>query len=287
MLERFLPLIFVLFWSTGFIGSKLGAPHIEPFTFLAIRFSITLAILSLIILVMKPEFPEGWKIKCHVFYTGLLIHAVYLYGVFLAIKLGLPTGIAAAIVGFQPVLTTLIIHKAKAPLLIGVALLGFAGLLMVVLDEGISFSGVTWQVYLPCFLSLLGITLGTIHLKKYCGGVNLITLTWLQYIPTFLVLTAGAFIFERGATINWTGELVFAILWLAVVLSIGAVILMSYLYKKRAANVVASYFFLTPPVTLIMGYVLFDERIHLINLLGFALVVASIYLTKKLEPTST
>ena len=283
---KFSPLLFPLLWSTGFIGAKYGLPYIQPFSFLALRFVIVLILFAGIIFILRPAMPKRFSDYRAVFVSGLLIHGVYLGGVFVSIKLGMPAGIAAVIVGAQPLLTILLANRFSSLKLLLVGLLGFVGL-MLVLSVGSSVDDKPLDLlpYLPVILSLFAITYGTIHQKKYCSGVHIISQAFLQYIPTGLLFILAALIFEGGSftSIVWHINLFFALFWLAIVLSIGAVLLMNVLYQNNSANVAASYFYLSPPCTLIIAYFLFDEQLTMLNVIGICLVVLSVYLTTVLH----
>jgi drug/metabolite transporter (DMT)-like permease len=279
---KFSPLLFPLLWSTGFIGAKYGLPYIQPFSFLALRFVIVLFLLGVIILAIRPAMPKSFQQCRAVFISGLLIHGVYLGGVFVSIKLGMPAGIAAVIVGAQPLLTVLLANRFASIKLLLLALLGFIGLLLVLsVESSINDKPLSLITYTPVILSLLAITFGTMYQKKYCSGVHIISQAFLQYIPTGILFLLAALVFERSSfsSIVWHIDLFFALFWLAIVLSIGAVLLMNVLYQKNSANVAASYFYLSPPCTLIIAYFLFDEQLTLLNLLGIFLIVMSVYLT--------
>ena len=283
---QFSPILFPLLWSTGFIGAKYGLPYIQPFSFLALRFLLVLILFGGIILVLRPAMPKSLSVVKAVFISGLLIHGIYLGGVFVSIKLGMPAGIAAVIVGAQPVLTVLFANRLSSIKLLSVALLGFVGLLLVLsVESSVDDKPLLLLTYLPVILSLLAITYGTIYQKKYCTGVHIISQAFLQYIPTGILFLLAALIFESSSftSIIWHIDLFFALFWLAIVLSIGAVLLMSVLYQNNSANVAASYFYLSPPCTLIIAYFLFDEQLTLLNLLGICLVVLSVYLTTVLN----
>ncbi len=283
-LIRTSPFLFPLLWSTGFIGAKYGFPYIQPLSFLALRFVVVLLIFVGIVLVLKPAMPTSRQAYKNLFIAGLLIHGIYLAGVFIAIKLGLPAGIAAVVVGIQPVLTVLLVDKLQSLALLLVALLGFVGLLLVLSIAGASTSSnevVPNIAYLPVIVSLFAITCGTVFQKRTSSGINVITSTFLQYIPTTIFFVIAAVIFERHqfAEIIWHADLFFAIFWLTMVLSIGAVLLMNLLYKYKSANIAASYFYLSPPFALLIAYFLFDEQLTFLNVVGICLVVLSIYLT--------
>jgi drug/metabolite transporter (DMT)-like permease len=171
-----------------------------------------------------------------------------------------------------------------------VALLGFVGLLLVLsVESSGSDKPLAILTYLPVILSLLAITYGTIYQKKYCSNVHIISQAFLQYIPTGILFLLAALVFESGSftAIVWHVDLFFALFWLAIVLSIGAVLLMNVLYQNNSANVAASYFYLSPPGTLIIAYFLFDEQLSPLNLLGICLVVLSVYLTTVLNKKFT
>jgi drug/metabolite transporter (DMT)-like permease len=283
---QFSPILFPLLWSTGFIGAKYGLPYIQPFSFLTLRFLMVLILFGGIILMLRPAMPKSLGVVKAVFISGLLIHGIYLGGVFVSIKLGMPAGIAAVIVGAQPVLTVLFASKFSSIKLLLVALLGFVGLLLVLsVESSVDEKPLVMLTYLPVILSLLAITYGTIYQKKHCSDVHIISQAFLQYIPTGILFLLAALIFESGSftSVVWHIDLFFALFWLAIVLSIGAVLLMNVLYQNNSANVAASYFYLSPPCTLIIAYFLFDEQLTLLNLLGICLVVLSVYLTTVLN----
>lgn len=280
-LTLFLPILFAALWSTGFSSAKLGLPYIQPYSLLAIRFVLTLILLGGIVLLLKPPMPQTRRGYIDVFISGLLIHAAYLGGVFTAIKLGLPSGITAVVVGLQPVLTTLITQRFQSAAAIITSVLGFVGLLLVVSGGKFDAAELDAQLYLPALISLLGITLGTLYQKKHCADFHVLTITFLQYLPTVLVFSILAFSLEHEPIV-WHSNLIISITWLVLVLSIGAIMLMSYLYQHNSASLVANYFYLAPPLALIQGYFMFDESIGAVNLLGMILIVAAIYLSPKL-----
>ena len=165
MFVRMLPLLFALLWSTGFIGARFGLPYIKPFTFLAIRFLIAIVMLFGLIVFLKLKFPRFNRGYFHVIGSGLLIHAAYLGGVFYAIKIGLPVGDTAMVVGMQPILTVLVTHKSSLIKMLLASLLGFIGLLCVIYNSSSLFS-VDWHMLLPALAALVGITFGTIYQKR-------------------------------------------------------------------------------------------------------------------------
>ena len=217
-----------------------------------------------------------------------MIHVAYLGGVFSAIKLGMPAGMAAVIVGVQPLLTVLLVQRLSSAKLLFAAAIGFLGLVLVLFKA--QFATQNWSIgdgsiYLPALIALFGITLGTLYQKKHCADVHVISSAFLQYIPTGLIFIALAIFFEtsNGQVIQWHPELIFALLWLVVVLSVGAVVLMNLLYQHNSASGAASYFYLSPPFTLLLSYFLFDETMSLFNMVGILFIVLSLYLTSRFQ----
>ncbi len=288
---KIIPLLFAVLWSTGFVGAKYGLPYIEPFTFLSVRLILAILIIGFIVLLLKPPLPSERRQYFHLMVAGLFIHAFYLGGVFSAIDLGMTAGAVAVIVGMHPLFTVFLTHGFSSLKLNFIALLGFAGLLLVlfkgseantqvILDESNQL-----YAYLFAVIALFGITFGTLYQKKYCAQVSTITSAFIQYIPTCVVFCIVALMFEYKQIhhIEWNVHLFFAIFWLVIVLSIGAVMLMNLLYQQNSASSAASYFYLSPAIALIISYFMFDETLNMINVVGMFVIVVSLYYTNKLQ----
>ena len=277
---RAVPALFVLLWSTGFLGAKLGLPYAEPLTFLSIRMLIASALLLAFALLTQATWPRSWRSAGHIAVAGLLVHALYLGGVFSAIQRGLPAGVAALIVGTQPLLTGALAsvwlkERLRLQQWLGL-LLGFAGVFMVVYDK--MGGGVTNATeILLCLGALLGITLGTLYQKRFCSGMDLRTGGVIQYAATAAAMGVGALALEER-TVIWSGQFVFALTWLVLVLSVGAVGLLYTLIRLGEASRVASLFYLTPPVVAIFSFLLFDERLGPLAMVGMAVVTAGVAL---------
>lgn len=277
---RAMPAVFVLLWSTGFIGAKLGLPYAEPFTFLALRFGIVALLLLPVALLWRLPWPRPWTQAAHICVSGLLLHGVYLGGVFSAIEQGVPAGVVALVVGIQPVLTAALAgsfvgERVTRLQWTGLAL-GILGVTLVVwrkLDVG---SG-TPVGFALSMLALLGITLGTLYQKRFCPNIHLVTGNLTQFAATCLVLAVLAFLLE-SREIVWSGEFIFALTWLIVVLSVGAITLLYLLIRRGAAARVASLFYLVPPATAVIAWFLFGETFGLVALAGMALAVTGVAL---------
>jgi drug/metabolite transporter (DMT)-like permease len=276
------PFVFVVLWSTGFIGSKLGIPYAEPVTFLVVRFALVLALFAPLVLLTKAPWPRG-RLAAHVAVVGVALHGVYLGGVFVSIAWGLPSGVSAVIVGMQPLLTATVVgpllgERVNARQWTGLWL-GLAGVIAV-LWEKLAFEGVSLASVIPSVAGLIGITFGTLYQKRHCPGVDLRTGAVIQYAAAVVFLLPFALTFETMA-IRWTAEFVFAMGWLVLVLSVGAVSLLMVLVRQGAAAKVASFFYLVPPCTAVAAWLLFGETLGLLALAGMAVAAVGVALVQR------
>ena len=274
------PALFVLLWSSGFIGAKFGLPYAEPFTFLLIRFLLVVALMLPVALWMQAPWPNSPTVVAHIAVAGLLIHAGYLAGVFGAIHLGVPAGIVALIAGLQPIIAAV----AAGPLLgekvttrqwLGLAL-GFAGVVMVISGKTALQWGNTSGTALA-FLALASFTAGTLYQKRFCSHLDLRSGSVIQFGSSALVLAPLAYFLETMQVV-WSGEFIFALAWLTLVLSLGAISLLYLMIRHGEAARVSSLFYLTPPVTAIIAYFVFGEKLGLAALAGMALSVLGVAL---------
>lgn len=265
-----MPAVFVLLWSTGFIGMRLGAPFAEPFTFMSWRMLFVVLLLGATALAMRAPWPRAPRDILQIAFAGLLVHATYLCGVLYAIKFGLPLGYVALIAGLQPVLTAAFTHfwwaERLAPLQWCGMTLGLLGVMMVVGAKS-GLATVTGLAIACALVALLGITAGTLFQKRYCANMDIRTGGVIQFGATGIVLTALAFAMETRV-VQWTGQFVFALAWLVLALSIGAITLLYLMIRRGAAARVASLFFLTPAVTAVMAFAFFDEALPTMAIVG-------------------
>ena len=276
------PALFVFLWSTGFISARYGLPYIEPLTFLALRIGFAAVIMAAIALLTGARRLNTNEIG-HSLVAGSLMHGLTLGGAFTAISQGIPAGIVALILGLQPIVTSILANRLmdeKIARLQSVGLaLGLVGVLLVLHDRNIVLAGSVLG-WVASFLSLIGITLGTLYQKRYCGSIDWRTGNLVQYLGAGVLFTLGAFAFETRE-INWTGELIFALVWLVLVLSIAAVALMYWLIRRSGATEFASLFYLVPVVTALLAYILFDERLDLISILGMLICTGGVALVNR------
>lgn len=283
------PAVFVLLWSTGFIGAKYGLPYAEPFTLLMYRMLITLALLAVLAGVLGTTWPS-WRGAGHTAVTGLLVHGCYLGGVYYAIVGGMPAGIVSLIVGLQPLVTALaamlVLREAVGIRQWAGLSLGLLGVTLVLLeklgggatDEGFPLWTLWWAA-----LSLIGISLGTVYQKRHGERIELIAGTFIQYSAACVFFAVGAFALETREVV-WDIQLQLSMAWLVLGVSLGAILLLMLLIRRGAASQVASLFYLVPPVTALEAFVLFDERLGLLAMMGGLVSITGVALVVSRRP---
>ncbi len=273
-----MPALFVILWSTGFIGMRFGTPFAEPFTFMMWRMLIVVCILGLIVMATRAPWPEKIGDAGHIAVAGLLVHAIYLSGVLYAINLKLPLGFVALLTGLQPILTAvfanIFLHERLNLRQWSGMALGLVGVLLVVMSK-FTLGNVNAPALACAGIALLGITFGTLYQKRFCAHMDLRTGGVIQFSTTGLVMMLLAFALETRQ-VQWAGQFFFALFWLAVVLSIGAISLLYLMIRRGAASKVASLFFLTPSVTAVMAYLLFDESLSWLAVAGLVVTAAGV-----------
>jgi len=279
----------VLLWSTGFIVARYATRDAGPLTFLAVRMVIAASLLALVAVGTRSPRPSAVQTRWLVV-SGLGMHAVYLGGVFIAIDLGMPSGVGALIAGLHPVVTALaarrVLHEQLVRLQwIGVGL-GFLGVVAVVVDRLLAHStGLTGWALLGSGLSVLGMSGGTLVQRRYAAQAPLLWSTVVQYSASAVVLGVGAVVFER-IDIRFTAQTWFALAWAVLVLSIAAVLIMLWLLQRQAAAKVSSLFFLTPALSALEGTLLFGERLGPLAVLGLAVGLVGVALVTRPGPRS-
>lgn len=282
------PLLFVFLWSTGFIGAKYGMPYVEPFTFLFLRMAIVACLMIFFAYLASARWPQRPIDFAHAAVVGVIIHGVYLGGVFFAISKGLDAGISALIVSLQPLLTvvlsvTFLGEKTNIVKNSGIAL-GLIGVIMVILPRGVGADGITSLTLTTCVISLIAISAGTIYQKRFCNEMELLPAACIQYIAVSLFLLPIAFTFET-MELQWSLSLAFALAWLVLALSCGAVVLLMWLLQRGDAGKVASLFYLVPPFTAVEAWLLFDETLGPIAIIGMVVCVLGVALVmRKKQP---
>ena len=282
-MQRFYPFLFVFLWSTGFIGAKYGLPYADALSFLLVRYFLVIGLMTALALATRAPWPADPRRWFHIGVSGVLVHAFYLGGVFVAIQHGLPAGITALVVGMQPLLTAFgagafLGEKVTPRQWAGLAL-GLIGVFLV-LSGKIAADAPLGAMLIPAVVALLAITAGTLYQKKFCPSFDLRTGSVIQFVPT-AILTALAIAVFGEFRIEWVPPFMFALGWLVLVLSLGAISLLNLLIRSGSAVNVAALFYLTPPTTALIAWLLFGETLSGIALAGMALAVGGVWLARK------
>ena len=278
-----MPGLFVVLWSTGFIGAKYGLPYAGPLTFLTLRFAIVAAVMLPVSLVAGAKWPRNWRAAGHVAVVGILLQGIYLGGVYVAIAHGMSVGLSVLIVGLQPVLTAALVGLVLGEAVsrrqwLGLAC-GLVGVALVVWHK-LAFDADHLAALASDTAALLGITVGTLYQKRFCADLDLRSATVIQNAAASIALLVLALAFET-MHIDWRIEFVATMAWLCLGLSLGATMLFLFLLRRGAAARITSLFYLVPPVTAFMAYLLFGETLGATALAGMAFTALGVALVNR------
>jgi drug/metabolite transporter (DMT)-like permease len=286
-LQKYAPALFVFLWSTGFVGAKYIVPYADPFTFLTIRYLIASAILIAIAAILKqPLRLSRDQVKASVA-VGMLLHVIYIGGVFYAVSLGVSAGISAVIVSIQPVLVSILAvpllgERIRSVQVVGL-ILGVAGIALLLLPkvfQGDYSSSISEVGIIICIIALLGTSAGYLVQKKLGGEIPFLTGTGLQYAVSaaaFALLSA----FTEDQRVEWSPAFFFGLAWIVLMLSIASIVLLYGMLRAGSASKVSSLYYLVPPVAAIQAYFLFDEVIPPVGIVGMALAGLGVVLVMR------
>jgi drug/metabolite transporter (DMT)-like permease len=273
-----MPVVFVLIWSTGFIVARYGMPYAPPMKFLALRYAFSVACFAVWAFAARAAWPADRQQLRHLAVVGVLMHAGYLGGVWAAVKLGMGAGLAALLVGLQPVLTAVWISArggAVSRRQWAGLVLGFGGLALVVwqkLDVG-EIHGANFALAL---MALLSITAGTLYQKRFLAPCDVRTANLVQLCAALAVTLPLALLETEG--MQWNGQLIGALAWSVLALTLGGSSLLYLLIQRGAATVVTSLLYLVPPCTALMAWLLFAEPIAATTVAGMAFAALGVSL---------
>jgi drug/metabolite transporter (DMT)-like permease len=285
---RAAPVLFVLIWSTGFVVARLGMPHAPPFSFLAWRFAFSIVAFLLWMWLAGARWPATRQQWLHLAVVGVLMQAGYLGGVWAAVKAGMSAGMAALIVGLQPLLTALWLARASSSgrpaaatgrQWLGLAL-GLLGLTLVVWRK-LNVGEASLPTLALAVLALLAITVGTLYQKRWVEPVDVRSASAVQMMAALLIMLPLALL--ESEPVRWNAELAGAMAWSVLALSLGASSLLVLLIQRGAATRVASLMYLVPPCTAVLAWLLFGESLTPTILLGMALSAIGVALVVR-EP---
>lgn len=275
---RAMPVVFVLIWSTGFVVARLAMPHAPPMGFLAWRYALSVALFLLWVWWSRAAWPQDRTQVLHLAVTGMLMHGGYLGGVWAAVKLGLGAGTSALIVGLQPLLTAVWMsrqgpaHQVQGRQWLGLAL-GLGGLLLVV-QHRLGAGQATTTNLLLAVLALASITTGTLYQKRWVAPCDVRSAAVVQLLAAFAVTLPLALL--ETETIDWHPDLLIAMAWSVLALTLGGSSLLYLLIQRGAATQVSSLMYLVPPCTAVLAWLMFDEPITMSVVAGMALTAIGV-----------
>ena len=279
-----LPLLFVLLWSSGYPAGKLGLAHAGPLTLLSLRFGLAALLLLAVALVTRAPWPRRWQDWGHLAVVGALIQGLHFVGVYGAIHLGLPAGVAALMMGLMPLATAFGAHLWLAERMnrgqVWGLLGGVIGVGLVVASRPLH--GAAVASYIAALVGLSGLVAGTLYQKRFCADMYLRSGASVQMGVAALLMLLPAALIEDFA-VRWDGELIGAVLWMAIVNAIGAFSLMFVLIRRGQASGVARLFFLIPGVSALMGFVLLGERLAPLALIGFVVAALAVGMSARVR----
>ncbi len=287
VLIRAMPIVFVLIWSTGFVVARYGMPHAPPLSFLAWRYALSVLAFAVWIAIARPAWPRDRTQWLHLAVTGVLIHGGYLGGVWAAIKAGISAGMVALLVGLQPVLTAIWIsaggveHRVSPRQWIGL-MFGLAGLLLVVWRK-LDIGEVTGVNLVLSIFALLSITVGTLYQKRFVAPCDVRTANTVQLLAAFAVTLPLALLEDESIRLH--PELIGAMAWSVLVLTLGGSSLFYMLIQRGAATRVTSFLYLVPPCTAVLAWILFGEELSALVIAGLTLAAMGVWLVVR-QPRS-
>lgn len=271
--------LFIVLWSTAWIAGKFGLDSAGPMTMLFYRFAVAALVLFVVALVGRARWPGSVRAAVHIAVAGALIQALGLGGVYLGMRDGVSAGVSALIAGLSPLLTAIgaaqfLDDRIGPRQWLGLAL-GFVGVGIVVVDR--IALGAGWQAYAVTFGGLLAFVAGTIYQKKYCGDMDLRAGSFIQTFASALVILVPALVLE-SLHADWNATFVAAIGWMALINSVAAMTLLLLLLSRGSASQVATLFYLVPPITALLAFMMLHESLGSHALIGFVVVAVSVYL---------
>lgn len=274
------PALFVVMWATGFVVARLSAPHVEPLTFLTLRFPLAAALFVAVALAMKAQWPDA-RGAFHAAVVGALLHGGYLGPVYWVVANGMPAGVSALIVGLQPLITAFL---AAAVVGETITVRHWIGLVIGVIGVGMVVSpklslagleGITPVTVVVNVLAAVSVSLGAVYQKRFATALHVASGGVWQYVGASVVVGLGALALEDfrfdGSVNAWI-----ALAWSVIVLSLGAISLLMLLIRHGDVAKVSSLIFLVPGVAAAMTFLLFGETLSLAQIAGMVVCAAAV-----------
>lgn len=280
------PWAFIFVWASGYIAAKYGLPYAEPLTFLSLRYAAVIVLMLVLSTVGRAPWPSDRRTIGHIAVAGILIQAGYLGGVWCAIRLGMPAGVAALIVNTQPILTGLLspsVGESVSRRQWAGLVLGFVGVTLVVSNRIVAFSLPPAALAL-CLFALGTMTVGVLYQKRNCPSFDPRSGQVIQFAASLVVTLPFALLLENNQ-ISWTSSFWFALAWSVFVLSGIGISLLFLMIRTGTVTTVTSYFYLAPPLTALMAWLAFGETLSLVGWIGMAITLVGVALVVR-QPRS-
>lgn len=284
-----LQVAFVLSWSSGYIGAKLGTQGSGAFNLLFWRFLLVSVCLGLFLNVRLLR--VSWAQVRHYAVIGFLSQFLYLSCLYVAIQNGLPPGIAAIIAALQPLMTAALSSGSATERSGGWQWIGlmisFAGVSIVIAGQHGSDAGsVGWVMYVLPLAAALGLTLATLYERRTVQKTDagLVLPLFIQSLLTLIGFT-GVVLYTDTLSIPHDPDVLISIVWLTVFSTFVAYLSLWMLLRVMTATHVAALVYLEPPVTLVWAALMFGDVIHAPTYAGIAVVAAGLLLVRLKRPT--
>lgn len=271
-------ILFIILYGSGFVGAKLGFPYAKPLVFLTVRFAISALLLLMIALSMKAPWPKSWKERFHIGVAGFFLVCLFSIGTWVSMDMGVPPAVSALIIALQPLSVAVASHfvlqkKVQPAQWVGLVL-GLLGVALVV-GKNASFNAGYLAGVCMSFLGLFGLTVGNLYQKKFCSSMNIFTGGVIQSVVSGVICAIGAVMFEP-LKIEWTGQFIFALSWMSVVISLGAISFLYILLSQGENHKVASLFYLVPVATAVIAYLVFKTLLSPVEMIGMLIAVLGV-----------
>ncbi|MGL4438956.1 MAG: DMT family transporter [Bosea sp. (in: a-proteobacteria)] len=288
LIVRFMPVLFVLIWSTGWLSAGYSAPYADALTFLSLRFACAALLLGLLSVMLGAEWPKDWRGWLHALVAGILLHGIYLGGVWWAVRHGLPAGISALIAALQPIMTAALslwlVRERVSPVRWAGIAVGFVGIALVLAPKLIGIApGTLMLVLVPILINIGGmvaVTAGSFYQKRFQQSGDLRTMTTVQYLGAIMVTLPLAYALEP-MVIVWNMTMVLVLAWSVIGLSLGGIGLYLLLIRRGEVSRAATLIYLVPPAAAVETYFLLGERLSSIQIVGMAVTVIGVILASR------
>lgn len=281
MTRLILSVLFVTLYGSGFVATQFGLPYVEPLTFLSLRFLGTAAILAAFCVLFKQSWPDNKYAWFHTSVAGILLVGVFSIGVFMSIDRGTTAATSSLIISMQPLLVALLSMRLLGESLrrsqwigLGVGILGIAFIL------GRKFEPTALEGALLSVLGLLGLGLGNLYQKKYCANMNIFTGGAIHSASAGVVSLLFACLFE-DFKVDWQPQFIGALLWMSLVVSVGALSILYLLIRRAPVSQTASLFYLMPVSATLLSTMVFDNSLDYVEMTGILITSIAVFVVNR------